>query len=66
MSCPQCEHMAEESLATLPGQLRPFIAGAQAEIRDGVLEEGGHPGDGVSGPQPPFMELPNAGPWPDA
>ena len=66
MSCPQCEHMAEESRAASPGQLRQLIDGAQAEVRNGVLEEGEHPGDGGGGPQPPFMEVPKAGPWPDA
>ena len=66
MSCPQCEHMAEESRAASPGQLRQLITGVRAEIRNGVLEETGYPSDGVGGPQPPFMELPKAGPWPDA
>lgn len=58
--------MAEESRAASPGQLRQLISGARAEVRNGILEEAESPSNGVRGHQPPFMELPEAGPWPDS
>ena len=65
MSCPQCDHMAHESRAASPGQLRQLIAGVKAEFRNGVLEETEHSGKLTGDSQPPFAELPETERWPD-
>ena len=61
MSCSQCQHMADVSLAATPSQLSQLIRGAQAELRNGVLRALSEPSD--HGPR--IETLPVEGPWPD-